>query len=96
VHGGGRSGSRRVVRAADPILRNTHGFSESAARDHPEYHAPRDDRPDSLPDAVSDGIPDGIPNGIAYGVPDRLAVRFCDGVALIAFERVTQSARTKS
>jgi len=83
VHGGRCSRCRFVVRAAVPVLRNADRFSNSAAQDpagdYPGYRASRDDRPDCIP----------VADRIAYGVPDRFAVRFCDGISVTAFQLVS-------
>src|SRR5215212_6842007 len=78
VHGGRRSRRSYVVRAPLPVLRNTDRLSSAAAQDpagdHARYHASRDDRSES------------ISYGIAHSLPDRLTLRFCDCVAVRAFQ----------
>jgi hypothetical protein len=97
----GRSGCcRRAVRAALPVLRNTGRFSRAAAkdvaRDHPGYHASRDDRPDGVPDGLPDGLPDSISDSISDsvsdGFPDRFTVRLRNGISLIASQHFSISA----
>ncbi len=92
LHGGRRSGRRRIVRATVPVLRNAGRVSRTATQDiagnYPGYHASGDDRPNSISYSVSDGIPDSVSYSVSDGVPDRFTVRFCDGVAMTAFQLV--------
>ena len=75
VHRGRRSRSRCLVRAALPVLRITDRSSNATAKDfasdYPEYHASRDDGPDSVPN----GIPDSVPDRFTISISDSIAVK---------------------
>jgi hypothetical protein len=92
VHRGRRGRSRRLVRAALPVLRITDRSSGVTAKDiacdYPEYNASRDHRPDSVPNGIPDSIPDSIPDRFTI----RFTIRISDSIALKALQPVSTSA----